>query len=207
MAEKATVQAQAARVQQQQIQQGSNNQNVQQRGSKRILLFIAIPVVLLQILIAYLLVLDINSKLSEASAVRMNSVQQKQMHQSPLRDESSGGMRSEYKLNESEYSVNHPEFLFVVHDLIVNPAGTGGLRYLLTSVGIEVTNEQAFAEIQSKEVIVNDILINVFSSKTLEELSDVSRRKELRREIAKKINEILDYGRVRNVYFSKFIIQ
>ena len=56
----------------------------------------------------------------------------------------------EYKNSESEFVGLHPEFLFVVKDLIVNPAGTGGMRYLLTSVGIEVTNEKAFAEIQSK---------------------------------------------------------
>ena len=48
------------------------------------------------------------------------------------------------------------------------------MRYLLTSVGIEVTNEKAFAEIQSKEI---------------------------------KVNDILTQGKVRNVYFSKFIIQ
>lgn len=77
----------------------------------------------------------------------------------------------------------------------------------MTSVGIEVTNEKAFAEIQSKEVVVNDILINLLSSKTLEELSDVAKRKELRREIAKKVDEILTLGKVQNVYFSKFIIQ
>ena len=50
-------------------------------------------------------------------------------------------------------------------------------------------------------------MINVLSSKTLEELTDVTKRKELRREIANKINEILTQGRVQNVYFSKFIVQ
>ena len=145
-----------------------------------------------------LLVLDLNSK----TAVSDSSQKQPMKSQMPAEKTA-----DEYKISESEFVGLHPEFLFVVKDLIVNPAGTGGMRYLLTSVGIEVTNEKAFAEIQSKEIIVNDILINILSNKTLEELSDVSKRKDLRREIARKVDDILTQGKVRNVYFSKFIIQ
>jgi flagellar FliL protein len=192
--------ADKVQLQQQQVQQSQNETS--HKGSKRTIFFVAIPIVLLQIIIAYLLVLDLNSKSNAGqteSNVKKESTQKEQIQERKVADD--------YKITESEYAISHPEFLFVVKDLIVNPAGTGGLRYLLTSVGIEVTNEKAFAEIQSKEVIVNDILINVLSSKTLEELSDVTKRKDLRREIAKKIDEILTQGRVQNVYFSKFIIQ
>lgn len=192
--------ADKVQLQQQQVQQSQNETS--HKGSKKTIFFVAIPIVLLQIIIAYLLVLDLNSKSNAGqteSNVKKESTQKEQIQERKVADD--------YKITESEYTISHPEFLFVVKDLIVNPAGTGGLRYLLTSVGIEVTNEKAFAEIQSKEVIVNDILINVLSSKTLEELSDVTKRKDLRREIAKKIDEILTQGRVQNVYFSKFIIQ
>ncbi len=181
---------------QQQVVQQSEQKS---RGSKKTIFLVAIPVLILQVIIAYLLVLDLNSKSSSQQASTSNP-KAKESHQERE-------ISSEYKITDSEYVPSRPEFLFVVRDLIINPAGTGGLRYLLTSVGIEVTNEKAFAEIQSKEVIVNDILINVLSSKTLEELSDISKRKELRREIAKKVDEILTFGRVQNVYFSKFIIQ
>ncbi len=192
--------ADKVQVQQQQVQQSQNETS--HKGSKKMVFFVAIPIVILQIVIAYLLVLDLNSKNNtgqvEANVKKENAPKQ-QIQEKKVVDD--------YKITDSEYTISHPEFLFVVKDLIVNPAGTGGLRYLLTSVGIEVTNEKAFAEIQSKEVIVNDILINVLSSKTLEELSDVTKRKDLRREIAKKVDEILTQGRVQNVYFSKFIIQ
>jgi flagellar FliL protein len=192
------IQAQGAQVQQvPQVQQ----KDVQPKSSKKTIFFVAIPIVILQIIIAYLLVLDLNSKTTAGQT--SSNIEEK----TTMKSASDKGVADEYKISDSEYTVSHPEFLFVVKDLVVNPAGTGGLRYLLTSVGIEVTNEKAFAEIQSKEVIVSDILINVLSSKTLEELSDVSRRKELRREIAKKVDEILSNGKVHNVYFSKFIIQ
>lgn len=168
------------------------------KGAKKTIFLVSIPIIILQIIIAYLLVLDLNSK----TAVSDSSQKQPMKSQMPAEKTA-----DEYKISESEFVGLHPEFLFVVKDLIVNPAGTGGMRYLLTSVGIEVTNEKAFAEIQSKEIIVNDILISILSNKTLEELSDVSKRKDLRREIARKVDDILTQGKVRNVYFSKFIIQ
>ncbi|MCS7229923.1 MAG: flagellar basal body-associated FliL family protein [Candidatus Kryptonium sp.] len=186
---------------QQQVTTAKNQAENVNKGSKKTILFVSIPIVILQIIIAYLLVLDLNSK---TGAQNSNSnTQAKEKKQAVTEKKTT----DEYKITESEFVPTHPEFLFVVKDLIVNPAGTGGMRYLLTSVGIEVTNEKAFAEIQSKEVIVNDILINVLSSKTLEELTDVTKRKELRREIATKVNDILTQGRVQNVYFSKFIVQ
>jgi len=190
--------ADKVQVQQPQVQQ-SETVN---KGNKKTIFFVAIPIVILQIVIAYLLVLDLNSKTTSGKTSTEAKDKTAEVKSPQVK-----GVAEEYKITDSEYTVSHPEFLFVVKDLVVNPAGTGGLRYLLTNVGIEVTNEKAFAEIQSKEVIVNDILINVLSSKTLEELSDVTKRKELRREIAKKIDEILTLGRVQNVYFSKFIIQ
>ncbi|MEN3037868.1 MAG: flagellar basal body-associated FliL family protein [Candidatus Kryptonium sp.] len=186
---------------QQQVIATKNQPENVNKVSKKTILFVSIPIVILQIIIAYLLVLDLNSK-TGAQNSNSNS-QAKEKKQAVVEKKTA----DEYKITESEFVPAHPEFLFVIKDLIVNPAGTGGMRYLLTSVGIEVTNEKAFAEIQSKEVIVNDILINVLSSKTLEELTDVTKRKELRREIATKVNDILTQGRVQNVYFSKFIVQ
>lgn len=181
--------------------QASQSQKIDTKlkSKKKIIFFIAIPIIIVQIVIAYFLVIDLSSKTTTGQTVSKEVT--------PTKPSSDKGVADEYKISDSEYAISHPEFLFVVKDLVVNPAGTGGFRYLLASVGIEVTNEKAFAEIQSKEVVVNDILINVLSSKTLEELSDVSRRKELRQEIAKKVDKILTNGKVQNVYFSKFIIQ
>lgn len=183
---------------QQQTTMSQNQVGSTHKGTKKTVFLVSIPIIILQIIIAYLLVLDLNSKTGASNTA------QKQPMKSPVSTEKT---TDEYKISESEFVSTHPEFLFVVKDLIVNPAGTGGMRYLLTSVGIEVTNDKAFAEIQNKEIIVNDILINVLSNKTLEELSDVSKRKDLRREIARKVDDILTQGKVRNVYFSKFIIQ
>jgi flagellar FliL protein len=97
--------------------------------------------------------------------------------------------------------------LFVVNDLIVNPAGTNGTRFLLTTVGVEVASAQAKAELAGKEIQVRDALISILTSKSLDQLGRMEQREVLRKEIAQRVGEMLTSGKPQNVYFGKFIIQ
>jgi len=99
------------------------------------------------------------------------------------------------------------EQVYVVKDLIVNPAGTNGLRFLLTTVGLEVTSEETVKELEKRDVQIHDSIIEILSSKTLPELDESSSRDSLKAAIKIQINKALVTGSVVNVYFSKFIIQ
>jgi len=99
------------------------------------------------------------------------------------------------------------DHVYVVKDLIVNPAGTNGLRFLLTTIGLEVTSEETVKELEKRDVQVHDSIIGVLTSKTLPELDDMAVRDSLKSSIKVAINQELTTGSVMNVYFSKFIIQ
>lgn len=97
--------------------------------------------------------------------------------------------------------------MFIVKDLIVNPAGTNGTRYLLLTVGIEASTSEGVKELEKKEIQVRDALNTVLTTKGLDELASVERREDLRTEIQTKVGSLVKAGSVTNVYFSKFIIQ
>lgn len=97
--------------------------------------------------------------------------------------------------------------IFVVKDVIVNPAGTNGTRFLLTTVGFEVNSPEVQKELEAKEVQVRDILNTILTSKGLDELVDPGQREALRTEISERVNGALRSGSLSSVYFSKFIIQ
>lgn len=97
--------------------------------------------------------------------------------------------------------------IFVVKDMIVNPAGTNGTRFLLTTVGFEISNSEGKKELEGKEVQLRDALNTVLASKGLDELIDMSLREDLRLEILRKVGDLVKSGNLTNVYFSKFIIQ
>jgi flagellar FliL protein len=97
--------------------------------------------------------------------------------------------------------------MFIVKDLIVNPAGTNGTRFLLLTVGFETSTTQGEKELERKEIQVRDALNSVLTTKTLEELANVQQREQLRSDILARASELVKSGTVTNVYFSKFIIQ
>lgn len=97
--------------------------------------------------------------------------------------------------------------VLVIKDLIINPAGTNGTRFLLTTVGLEVPSVEIKTELEQKEIQTRDILNSVLTSKGLDELTIPEFKESLRKEILEKLNANLKTGKIKNVYFSKFIIQ
>lgn len=109
--------------------------------------------------------------------------------------------------NPSEKKEEVVRQVYVVSDLIVNPAGTNGTRFLLTTVGVEVDSPQTKTELEQKDIQVRDALITILTGKGLDQLGKIEQREILRNEISLRIGEILTSGKPRNVYFGKFIIQ
>jgi flagellar FliL protein len=99
------------------------------------------------------------------------------------------------------------QHIYVVKDLIINPAGTNGQRYLLTTIAFNVNSEEALKGLEKKEMAVRDMLNSILTSKSMEQLIDVSKREPLRQEIADQAKEMIQGGRLLSVYFSKYIIQ
>ena len=94
-----------------------------------------------------------------------------------------------------------------ISDLVVNPAGTDGTRYLCTTVALETIDPRVSEEIKSREAQIRDVLIAILSRRTIGELADLGTRDSLRAEIRASINNLLTGGEVVGVYFSNFVLQ
>ncbi len=99
------------------------------------------------------------------------------------------------------------DFIFVIKDMIINPAGTNGQRYLLTTIAFNVSTEEGMKSLEKREMAVRDLLNTVLTSKTMDQLIDVSKREALRQEIFAQAKPLVSKGVLRSVYFSKYIIQ
>lgn len=111
------------------------------------------------------------------------------------------------KNQSGEKPLEEEQQVFLLKEVLVNPAGTNGTRFLLTSIGFEVSTLEAKQEIEKKEVQVRDVMNSILTNKTLPDLIDTQKREEIRSEIAQKTGELLKNGMLKKVYFSKFIIQ
>jgi len=109
--------------------------------------------------------------------------------------------------NEGSKKVELGKYVFLIEDVIVNPAGTEGKKLLLASIGFDLSNENEQKELKSKEVLVKDVIVSTLSSKNLEQLSDSSYRDKLKNEIGQKVTTLIPDLKLNAVYFSKYIIQ
>ncbi len=126
---------------------------------------------------------------------------------------------------EAHVEDTHKE-IYLLEDIIVNPAGTRGSRYLSISIGVEMNapaeeekkgggghgghgggGEETHSPLEPKKAQLRDGLINILSSKTIVELTTVEEKEKIRQEILTKFSEILKPEPVHQIYFVDFVLQ
>lgn len=97
--------------------------------------------------------------------------------------------------------------IFEVTDVIVNPAGTGGTRFLSASVGFEVEDKETMDLFEARQAQIKDALITILGSKNIEQLTDMKQKEIARLQIKKRVAQLLDTEELMAVYFTDFVIQ
>ncbi len=94
-----------------------------------------------------------------------------------------------------------------VEDLVVNPRGSSS-RYVLVALGLEVPTAKHAERLRQELMIpARDRIMSVVSSYSIEELQAAGARDSLRTRIREELGRVLPGVEIRNVYFSKFVIQ
>jgi len=91
--------------------------------------------------------------------------------------------------------------------IIVNPADTDGQRYFLVQMSLELANKDDEGFIKKNNAKIRNDLIRYLSSQTIPQLQGVESRENLRVKLVELINRDLGKRSVRNLYYSKYIMQ
>jgi len=94
-----------------------------------------------------------------------------------------------------------------ISSIVVNPAGTGGSRFLSASFGFELESQALVQEFQQKEPVIRDALITILSSKTVAQLTDPKQKEIVRYQIRKRVSQIMNTEGVSGVYYTDFVLQ
>jgi len=169
--------------------EGQENQNQEEKkgsGGSKLLLMVVVILLLALLIIGGLVAYFLLSGGNEEKQVEPQKVEQKKKVSSSI----------------AEIGAIYPLDIF-----IVNLLSSSSNRYLKCKIDLELTSPDLQAEINKKLPVVRDLTIGILSSKTIEEIQTLKGKEKLKREIRKKINEILTTGEIKNVYFTKFVIQ
>lgn len=97
--------------------------------------------------------------------------------------------------------------VLLLENLVLNPANSGGSRYLLMSIAIEGTNAKAVAAMTARDAEVRDLILSTLGRKTVDELSDVTARDAIKAELIAAVQERFGKTSVKQLYFPQFVIQ
>ncbi len=97
---------------------------------------------------------------------------------------------------------------YMIDEIVLNPAGSRGKRFLRLGVCLETDDgASVLAELELRKAQVRDLLIRKFSSRTIDELSDPTVREEVRLSCIDEINATLTAGTISNLYFTDYVLQ
>ncbi len=97
--------------------------------------------------------------------------------------------------------------IYAMQNIVVNPAGTGGSRFLSVSFGFELESMELQEEFIRKDPIIRDALITILSSKTVAELTDAKQKEIVRYQIKKRLSKLMHTKDLVGVYYTDFVLQ
>ena len=90
---------------------------------------------------------------------------------------------------------------------IVNLADPLGKRYLKVKMDLELSDEKVVPELEKRLPQLKDTILTTLCSKTYEEIGTLEGKMQLRMEIQARLNQHLKAGKIKNIYFTEFIVQ
>lgn len=117
------------------------------------------------------------------------------------KDEKGHGKKDEKGHGEKGSSV------YRVDNLIVNPAGSQGQRFLMATVAFDFSDAKVNEEVRAREVEVRDRIITTFESQTMDDLTRPGARDSLRARLHAVMAPIAGEDAEFEVYLPQFVIQ
>lgn len=92
-------------------------------------------------------------------------------------------------------------------NLIVNPSGSQGSRFLMVSVAIETTSGDQDEKLRAQEPQIRDVIIALLEKQTMEQLSEPGIRDTLKAQLSDTISAIAGTKTKLKVFLPQFVIQ
>ena len=108
---------------------------------------------------------------------------------------------------ESRDKKGRPTSMVTLPTILVNLADPLGKRYLKMTAKLEVQGANSKNMVQDKMPQIKDSMIMLLSSKSYRDLSSMEKKIRLKKQIVKRINQILQKSVVIALYFTQFVIQ
>jgi flagellar FliL protein len=96
----------------------------------------------------------------------------------------------------------------MMENLVLNPSGSNGTRFLMAAVAAEVKDEKVKDEMTNRDAELRDAALRILGQRTVEQLADMSLREGIKKELIDSLNaKLQSKTAIKRVYFPQFVIQ
>jgi flagellar protein FliL len=99
--------------------------------------------------------------------------------------------------------------VYTLDNLVLNPAESGGTRFLLLSITFETPNAALLEEMKTRDAELRDVVLVTLGAKTVEQLADMKSREALKAELVAATQKLFKKKKKAkmHIYFPQFVIQ
>ncbi len=97
--------------------------------------------------------------------------------------------------------------MYKIENLIVNPAGSQGTRFLMATVAFDVPDEKLAAALKERDVQLRDAVISALESDTMDELTRAGARDSVKAQVARAVKPVTRDIPSMRIYLPQFVIQ
>jgi len=97
--------------------------------------------------------------------------------------------------------------IHVINNITVNTLGSGGRRYVIAEVALEVADQTIVDEIIMREPQIRDVFIRYLRRQTAQHVLDLGFQERSRRDLTDELNAHLNTGQVDSLYYIKLLLQ
>ena len=94
-----------------------------------------------------------------------------------------------------------------IDNLVLNPAGSNGTRFLMVTATFQLKDGGAEQLMKDHEAEVRDLILSLLGKKTIDELTDMSKRDAVKKEVLEAVSPVFPKGAVVKVFFPQFVVQ
>ena len=109
--------------------------------------------------------------------------------------------------SEKKPSANGSGHIYKMEPFLVNLVDPAQLRYLKITLHVESDQEKPNEEYEKRLPQLRDAILIILSSKNYKDIMDSEGKSSLREEIKSRMNQLLVGLKVKNIYFTEFVIQ
>ncbi len=97
--------------------------------------------------------------------------------------------------------------IYMLDNVVINPTGTDGTRYVSLSIGLGVTKSSILDNLKERDIQIRDTVNSLLAKKTMGDFVDIDKRSDLKQEIMSAVNDKISPEHITSIYFTEFVIQ